>query len=132
VHCDITGQVVLEHLSSAFAGAIDRIVTARPATKIDGAFISISFQFEDNNFDRSIHFVLMESSLPTAATPDALDDFVGVERELGVAEDVAGVSWLVIFEFGLGHPAIGPLHFGPHGRAALVFDGFRGRRSTEG
>jgi hypothetical protein len=59
VHCDITGQVVLEHLSSAFAGAIDRIVTARPATTNDDAFISVSFQFEDNNFDRLIHFVLM-------------------------------------------------------------------------
>jgi hypothetical protein len=34
------GHVVVEHFDSAFAGAIDEIATARPATKIDAAFMA--------------------------------------------------------------------------------------------
>jgi hypothetical protein len=37
-------RVVLATLFSALAGAIDKIATARPATKSDEAFMAISFQ----------------------------------------------------------------------------------------
>ena len=43
VHCtaEIVGHVVVEHLLSAFAGAVDAVATARPATKSNAAFMAI-------------------------------------------------------------------------------------------